>query len=129
VIIDYQTSRPGAAFEGDEYASFDRDLFADVVRGTVRRRGEVDGALSRALAANWPLERLERILRDLLRCGAYELLLRRDVPARVVINEYLEVAHAFFGGEEPGLVNAVLDRIARRCRAEEFGNPDHERPA
>lgn len=123
MIIDYQTNRPGALIEGDRYARIDADLFADVLRGAVRRRSEIDDLLSQSLAAEWPLSRLERILRDLLRCGVYELLLRQDVPARVVISEYMEVAHAFFQGEEPRLVNAVLDRIAHRLRAGEFGPP------
>ena len=53
----------------------------------------------------------------------FELVARRDVPAKVVIDEYVAVAGAFFGGDEPGFVNAALDTIARRKRAPEFGLP------
>ena len=120
VIIDYLHNRPGAALGGDDYVAFDPDLFADVVRGVSRRQAEIAPRLQAALTPSWPLERLETILRAVLQCGCYELLMRPDVPVRVVINEYLEVAHAFFAGDEPALVNAVLDRIAREARGEEL---------
>jgi N utilization substance protein B len=72
------------------------------------------------LSQGWPLKRIEAILRAVLRAGAYELDHRRDVPARVVVSEYVDVAHAFVERDEVGMVNAVLDRIARRLRAAEF---------
>jgi len=120
VIVDYLQNRPGAAIGGDDYAAFDPDLFADVVRGVQRREVEIAPLLREALNPSWPLERLETILRVVLQCGCYELLMRPDVPVRVIISEYLEVAHAFFDGDEPALVNAVLDRVARRVRSEEI---------
>lgn len=107
----------------------DRLLFSDVVRGAVRRRGEIDGVLRASLAAGWPLERLEAVMRAILRCGTYELIMRPDVPARSVINEYVNVAHAFFAADEPGFVNGVLNRIARERRAGEFGGQDDGRGA
>jgi N utilization substance protein B len=64
---------------------------------------------------------VDSILRAILRCGVFELVARRDVPARAVIDEYVAVAGAFFGGDEPGFINAALDGIARRKRAAEFG--------
>ena len=73
------------------------------------------------LTPDWPLERLESVLRAILRAGAYELLARPDVPAPVVISEYLEIGHAFFAGKEPGLVNGVLDRLARTLRPRACG--------
>ena len=81
-------------------------------------REDIDRGLSSALSADWPLERLEVILRAILRVAVYELLARPDVPARVIISEYLDIAHAFFAGKEPGLVNGVLDRLARSIRSE-----------
>ena len=68
------------------------------------------------LAEGWRLVRVDSILRAILRAGVFELLERSDVPARVVINEYIDVAHAFFDAEEPRVVNGVLDRIARKVR-------------
>lgn len=106
----------------------DRDFFADVVRGVPANQVEIDRAVARALAAGWKLQRIDSILRAILRAAGYELIGRRDVPGRVVIDEYLEIAHAFFEGDEPGFVNAVLDRLAREKRAAEFGEvpPDDE---
>lgn len=128
IIIDYRNHRQGATIEGNTFAATDPDLFADVVRGAIRRRGEIERHIRAALTPSWPFERLETILKDVLICGVYELMLRPDVPARVIINEYLEVAHAFFAGEEPGLVNAVLDRIARGLRLDEFDAGGRSQP-
>jgi N utilization substance protein B len=64
------------------------------------------------------IERLEIILRSILRAGAYEILARPEVPVRVAISEYLDIAHAFFAGKEPGLINGVLDRLARTARSD-----------
>ena len=98
----------------------DSALFSDVVRGAVRRRDEIDAQLRSVLAAGWPLERLEAVMRAILRCAVYELLMRPDVPVRPAINEYVNVAHAFFAKDEPGFVNGVLNSLARRLRPREF---------
>ncbi len=84
---------------------------------------EIDRAIAASLSEKWKLERVDSILRAILRCGVFELVARRDVPAKVVIDEYVAVAGAFFGGDEPGFINAALDTIARRKRAAEFGLP------
>ena len=100
----------------------DRAWFARIVRGAAASaRGELDPMISANLADGWSLERIGYALRACLRAGAYELASCRDVPIRVVINEYIEVARAFFEGEEPGFVNAVLDKIAGQLRPEEKG--------
>jgi N utilization substance protein B len=106
----------------------DQEFFADIVRGVPHHQVEIDRAIARSLAENWKLNRIDSILRAILRAAAYELIARRDVPGKVVIDQYLDIAHAFFEGDEPGFVNAVLDRLARRKRAEEFGEtpPDDE---
>ncbi len=74
-----------------------------------------------ALSKSWPLKRVDTVLRAALRAGAYELTHRQDVPARVVVAEYADVAAAFVERDETGMVNAVLDHLARRLRATEFG--------
>jgi transcription antitermination protein NusB len=122
VIAEFVKHRLGQEIEGENYGEADRTLFADIVRGASSRQGEIDGMLAAALSEEWPLPRLETILRAILRAGAYELLGRADVPPRVVISEYLDVAHAFFAGKEPGMVNGVLDRLARVLRQDD---PDH----
>jgi N utilization substance protein B len=98
----------------------DRDFFGEIVEGVSARRGEVDILLTPLLAEGWALPRLETVLRAILRAGAFELLARGDVPARVVIDEYVSVARAFFSDKEPGVVNGILDRLARSLRAGEF---------
>ena len=103
-----------------DLAEPDGALLADLVRGVAARRDDLDGMIGAALSAQWTLERLEVVLRAILRAGTYELLARADIPPRVVINEYLEVAHAFFAGAETGLVNGVLDRLARTLRPREM---------
>jgi transcription antitermination protein NusB len=91
----------------------DRDFFAAIAKGAAENRETLDRAITAVLASDWPLPRLETVLRAILRLGAYELAHRPDVPTEIVINEYLDVAHAFFDGKEPGLVNGVLDALAR----------------
>ncbi|CFX48975.1 N utilization substance protein B homolog [Candidatus Filomicrobium marinum] len=98
----------------------DAAFFAELVRGVVRRQRDIDPMIDHQLALNWRLKRVDSTLRAILRAGAFELIERRDIPARVVINEYIEVAHAFFDDDEPKVANGVLDRLARRLRVSEF---------
>jgi transcription antitermination protein NusB len=119
VIAEFVKHRLDQEIEGENYGEADRVLFADIVRGSSSRQAELDGMISAALSDEWPLHRLETILRAIMRAGAYELVARADVPPRVVISEYLDVAHAFFAGKEPGMVNGVLDRLARVLRRDD----------
>src|SRR5262249_56505318 len=95
-------------------------FFREIVEGVVAAQRRLDPMIDRALASGWPLKRIETVLRAVLRAGAYELDRRRDVPARVVVSEYVDVANAFLDRDETGMVNAVLDQIARKLRAAEF---------
>jgi len=112
---------PDAAREPPDFGEADRDLFVDLARGTATQRDAIDRTIAAALSPDWPLTRLDAVLRAVLRVGAYELAHRRDVPPEIAINEYLDIAHAFFSDKEPGLVNGVLDKIARDLRPEEMG--------
>jgi len=107
----------------DIYSGADKLFFHDVVSGAVRGQAGIDSEIATHLAEGWRLSRIDSILRAILRAGVFELANRSDVPARVVINEYVEIAHDFFGGEEPAVVNGVLDRVARSRRQEEFATP------
>lgn len=120
VIEEFLEHRTGQEPEEGGIAGADTELFALLVRGVVEEEEDIDDMLSAVLDADWPLSRLERLLRLLLRAGVYELAERRDLPARVAIAEYLALADAFFSGSEPGLVNGVLDRIGRALRPEDF---------
>lgn len=103
----------------------DPRFLGDLVRGVGGRREDVDRMVSAALSKDWPLERLEAVLRAILRAGAWELLSRPDIDAAVVITEYMRIAEAFFDGGEPKLVNGVLDRLATTLRQpEDSARPD-----
>ncbi len=125
IILEFLAHRSGATVEKDGQdptaLDMDRTMFSDVARGVSRRQGELDRYLAAALPERWPVERLEKILRNIMRCGAYELQMRPDVPFRVIINEYVELAKDFYGEDEPAMVNAVLDRVAKQLRQEERG--------
>ncbi len=101
----------------------DTEWLVVLVRGVAERMAELDEAIAGALDKARPLERLEVLLRAILRAGAYELVSQTDVPARVIINEYMNIAHAFFAGKEPSLVNGVLDRLAHVLRHQELEDP------
>ena len=121
-FIQHRTELPVSA-DGDEDAVGPRDadkaLFADLVQGVARDRTDLNAALDGCLDGANTMERLEPLLRAILGAGAYELRSRDDIPARVAISEYVRLTDAFFEGKEPGLVNAVLDRLARVVRSDE----------
>lgn len=94
----------------------DRVFFAEVLRGAAGECQAIDPMIAGAMTTGWSLERLDRVLLAILRAGVYELWRRSDVPSGAVINEYVEIAHAFFTGPETGLINAVLDRLASLLR-------------
>jgi N utilization substance protein B len=114
---------PGAGgYEEGRVPDAQVPLFAAIVRAATMQQDRVDRMLAEALPADWPLARIDPVLRALLRAGAAELCMAEGPPARVVINEYVDVARGFFGGDEPRLANAVLDRLARALRPAEFGS-------
>lgn len=119
VIAEFVHHRFGEPVEGEAMVEPDAPLFGDIVRGTRVRGDEVDALVSGALDAQFSLPRLDLLLRCVMRAGAWELLANLHVPAPIVISEYVNVTRAFFGGKEPAMVNAVLDRIARERRPDE----------
>ena len=110
----------GNEIEGVQYRQAETAFFGDILTGVVSAQGPIDRLIDKALTAGWPLGRIDSVMRAILRAGAYELKARADVPARVSIKEYVDIAGAFFGPEEAGMINAVLDALARQCRAAEF---------
>jgi len=106
----------GDGMEPVSDTSFDAAFFEDLARGVVAKQRDVDPMIQTHLAEGWRLARIDSTLRAILRSGAYELVARDDVPVKVVISEYLDIAHAFFDGDEPRVVNGVLDRLAREGR-------------
>lgn len=120
VILEFLEHRLDEDIDGLRLGEVDRPLFTELVEQVWARREEFDDMTAAVLDEAWQVERLERLLRLILRCGCYELTERRDIPARVVMNEYVELARAFFGGKEPAMVNGILDRLAHELRPEEF---------
>lgn len=105
-----------AAVGADQLADADEAFFGDIVRGVVSHQQEIDAAVTKRLAANWRLERLDATLRATLRSATYELMHRSDVPTEVVLDEYVEIAKAFFAKTDSGFVNGALDAVARDVR-------------
>jgi N utilization substance protein B len=121
ILAEFESHWLGREVEGAQYLPAEAAFFRDVVQGVVREQRQLDPLIDRTLSAGWPLKRIETVLRAVLRAGAYELDHRRDVPARAVVSQYVDVASAFVDKEETGMVNAVLDQLARQLRTGEFG--------
>jgi N utilization substance protein B len=120
ILAEFESHWIGREVEGAQYLPAEAAFFRDVVAGVLREQRSLDPLIDEALARGWPLKRIEAILRAVLRAGAYELGHRSDVPARVVVSEYVDVANAFVDRDETGMVNAVLDQLARQFRDGEF---------
>jgi N utilization substance protein B len=120
VIAEFLNERLSGENADEKLAGADRVFFADILRAVVRRQREIDPIIDEQLAIGWRLVRVDSILRAILRGGVGELLDRYDVPARVAISEYVNVARVFFDDDEPRVVNGVLDKLARRLRSSEF---------
>jgi len=120
ILAEFESHWLGQEVEGAQYLPAEAAFFRDIVSGVVREQRRLDPMIDEALQKSWPLKRIEAVLRAALRAGAYELDHRRDVPARVVVSEYADVAAAFVERDETGMVNAVLDQLARQMRGAEF---------
>lgn len=118
---EYESFRLGREIDGDVYREADTQWFRAILAGVVESQRTIDPLLHQSLTPDWPLSRLDSTLRAILRAGVYELMDRRDVPVAVIVSEYVDIAKAFYEDEEPKLVNAVLDRAARRSRSQSEG--------
>jgi transcription antitermination protein NusB len=119
-LAEFEAFWIGGEIEGTRYNEAEIAFFRDVLGGVLADQGPIDRAIDKTLAKDWPLVRVDAVMRAILRAGGYELTKRKDVPARVVIKEYVDVAGAFFGNDEAGMINAVLDALARLYRSAEF---------
>lgn len=116
VVKEFRDHRFGYEDEPGDYVETDEEFFEDLVTGIVSIQSDVDKRIGGVLKEGWKLSRLDATVRAILRAGGYELVARQDVPPAVVINEYVDVAHAFFEDSEPGFVNATLDALAKQVR-------------
>ena len=118
---EFEDHRLGAEIEGEQYREADVALFRDILKGVVARQSAIDKLTDRALVEKWPLGRIDATLRAIFRAAGHELTARPDIPPKVSIGEYVDVAKAFFSfGKEAKFVNAVLDHMAREARPEAF---------
>jgi N utilization substance protein B len=122
ITAQFESHWLGGEVEGAQYRPAEAAFFRDIVGGVLREQGRLDPQIDAALTRGWPLKRIEAVLRAVLRAGAYELACRPDIPARVVMAEYVDVAAAFVDEDETGMVNAVLDQLAHQLRAAEFSS-------
>jgi transcription antitermination protein NusB len=116
LIHEFHQHRLGATIEDVEYNEAEVAFFDDLVTGSIAREAELDAAISARLSTGWSLDRLDKPMRALLRVATYELLARGDVPVKTVINEYIDVADAFYDQREKGFVNGLLDAVAKDVR-------------
>lgn len=116
LLHEFHEHRLGATIEDVTYARAEADFFDDVVKGVDARRAEIDAHITAKLSEGWSIDRLDRPMRQIIRAGTYELIARKDLPAGVIINEYVDVADAFYARREKGFVNGVLDAIAKAVR-------------
>ena len=120
VLSEYNDPRGGGVLDADTFVKVDPNLLTKLVTGVAAKCDELDALINDALAGDRAVERLEVLLRVILRAGTYELLACPEIPVRVTIVEYVEITHAFFAEKETGLVNGVLDRLARILRTSEM---------
>jgi transcription antitermination protein NusB len=120
ILAQFESHWLGREVEGEQYLPAESAFFRGIVTGVVETQRELDPRIDRVLAATWPLKRIETILRSVLRAGAYEIAKHPEIPARVIVSEYVDVARAFVDRSETGMVNAVLDELARQSRPGEF---------
>jgi N utilization substance protein B len=117
-LAQFSAVHLGREIEGEQYLPADADYFRQIVKGVIAGQLEIDPAIEEALADDWPVTRIDATLRAILRSAAYELLRRRDVPPKVVITEYVDIAKAFYGDDAPGMVNAVLDTLSKTVKTD-----------
>jgi N utilization substance protein B len=116
VIMQFRDHRFGHTDEPGDYIEADEDFFENLLAGIVEHQDGVDEHIRAILKEGWKLSRLDATIRAILRSGGYELSQRPDVPTKTVINEYIDITHAFYEGSEPGFVNASLDAMAKNTR-------------
>lgn len=116
VVRQFSEFRFGTEFDGVPFPQADEVFFSDIVTAVAANTARFDAEISSRLASNWRLERIDPLVLQILRAGAYELMDRPDVPTAVIITQYVDVAHAFYEGQEPKFVNGLLDRLAKDVR-------------
>lgn len=116
LLKEFHEHRLGAEIEDEQYHIAETEFFDEIVTGVSEKRDEIDALITGKLASGWSLKRLDKTMLQILRAGSFELMSREEVPTATVINEYVDVAHAFFDKKDSGFVNGLLDAIAKQVR-------------
>ncbi len=124
-LSQFSAHHLGREIEGEQYLPADADFFRQIVTGVIRNQLDIDPTVDNALQKGWPVARIDATLRAILRAATFELLRRKDIPSGVVITEYVDIAKAFYEEDAAGLVNGVLDAIARQTNRD---NPAADKP-
>ena len=120
VVEEFVAHRFGEEYEEGQLSDGDEALFKSIVESAVNYQAYIDQLTDRALVKKWPIARIDPTLRSLFRAAAAEIT-QIKTPPKIVITEYVALAHAFFtDGKEPNFVNAVLDHMAREACPTEF---------
>ncbi len=120
VIREFLNHRFGQDQDAD-IIDVDTEFFEDVVKGVVAFQTDIDTEISLHLSKKWNLKRLDKTLRAIIRAAVYEIMRRPDVPALVIIDQYVSISSDFFDAKESGFINGILEKIAKKIRAAEFG--------
>jgi transcription antitermination protein NusB len=126
VVGEFAQYRLGEDVDGVAIVEADRELFGDLVLGVTAHRAGIDDQLRTVLTGLWKLEKLELLVREILRAATYEFMHRSDIDPPLTISEYVDLTAAFFSEKEPDFVNSILDQVARGLGADNMktGAPD-----
>ncbi len=119
-LEQFNLFRLGKEVEGDEYLPADKDYFSQILKGVKTHQVKIDPIIDKSLVDGWPVTRIDSTLRAILRSAVFELLFKKDIPARVVITEYMDVAKAFYDEDQPAMVNGVLNTVAKTYRPDDL---------
>jgi len=123
VVAEFVEFRIGHKVDGATFVPADITTLTAIVQGARAGRAEIAGLANKAMKKPLEHDKLELLLQAILDAGIWELARNTDLPAAIIIAEYVDVARGFYGGTEPGMINGVLDRVARDLRANEMGTP------
>ncbi len=118
-LKEFTLQREGAELDNEQSLPADHDYFAQIVTGVTKYQLKIDPLIDKILRDDWPVTRIDSILRAILRAASFELLYKKSIPKAVIISEYMEIADAFFEGNIPKMVNGVLDRLANSQQSEQ----------
>ncbi|MBX7146359.1 MAG: transcription antitermination factor NusB [Alphaproteobacteria bacterium] len=119
VINEFKNYRFVKSDQEDFYSQIDFDFFSFILKGNEISKKEIDSHIANILDKDWNLKRINQISYAILRAGAFEFLECPDIPTKVIISEYVDIAHDFFDDKEIGFVNGVLDNLAQMLRSKD----------